>query len=65
MVLSLTATTYRLQEGVDEKSINTNRLTCMWSVKMKGEGSIKGERGTERKGLKSREKHCNNQEPKL
>ena len=65
MVFSLTATTYRLQEGADGTGINTNHLACTWRVKMKGEGSIKGEKGTERKGLRKREKHRSNQEPKL
>ena len=65
MVFSLTATTYRFQEGADETSINTNHLACTWRVKMKGERSIKGERGTERKRSKSREKHCSNQESNL
>ena len=57
MVLSLTATTYKLQDGADGTSINTNHLACMWRVKMKGEGSIKEEGGTERKGSRNQERN--------
>ena len=57
MVLSLTATTYKLQEGADGTSINTNHLAYTWRVKMKGEGSIKGEGGTERKGSRNQERN--------
>ena len=57
MVLSLTATTYKFQEGADETSINTNHLACTWRVKMKGERSIKGKGGTERKGSRNQERN--------
>ena len=54
MVFSLITTTYRLEEGADGTSNNTNHPSCTWRVKMKGEESIKGERGTER--MESKEK---------
>ena len=41
VIFSLTATTQRLQEGVDGTSINTNNLICTWKVEMKGKDSIK------------------------
>ena len=44
-------------EGADETSINTNHLACMWRVKMRGEESIKGEGGNERKGLRNQERN--------
>ena len=37
----LTATSQRLQEGVDGININTNNLIYMWRVKMKGRGEYK------------------------
>jgi len=60
VVFSFIVTTYKLKEGANGTSIKTNHLACTWRVKMKGERSIKGERGTERKGSKSREKYCSN-----
>ena len=56
MVFSLTATIYRLQEGADGTSINTNHLACTWRVKMKGEKSIK-EREALREGNQNQERN--------
>ena len=57
MVFSQTSTTQRFDEGANGTSINTNHLACTWRVKMKGEESIKGEGGNERRRLRNQERN--------
>ena len=43
-------------EGADGTNINSSHLACMWRTRMRGEGSMKGERGNRRKGSRKKEK---------
>ena len=65
MIFSLTATTQRLQEGVDGTNININPLDCTWRVEMKGENDTKEEEAMREGNREIKRKTLQQSETKL